>query len=71
MSRPWGLPESWRRAKRFRAPEEKHVIMAGVGGGIRILETTWRDFRRSRERAEREAERQQEARMLAQRMERA
>jgi hypothetical protein len=43
-----GLMATAKLAERFKAPEEKYLIMAVVGGAIGVLETMWRDFRRSR-----------------------
>jgi len=53
-----GLMATAKLAERFKAPEEKYLIMAVVGGAIGMLETMWRDFKTSREKAEREAERE-------------
>jgi hypothetical protein len=53
-----GLMATAKLAEKFKAPEEKYLIMAVIGGAIGMLETAWHDFRRSREKSERQEERQ-------------
>jgi hypothetical protein len=43
-----GLMATAKLAERFKAPEEKYLIMAVVGGAIGMLETMWRDHQRTR-----------------------
>jgi len=45
-------------AERIKTPEQRYLVIAAIGAGIGALETAWRDYRKSREKAEREEERQ-------------
>jgi hypothetical protein len=44
-------------AEKIKTREQWYLVMAAIGAGIGALETAWRDYRKSREKAEREEER--------------
>ena len=45
-------------AEKIKTPEQRYPVIAAIGAGIGALETAWRDYQKSRERREREAERE-------------
>ena len=52
-----GLTACSMLAERIKTPEQRYLVIAAIGAGIGAIETAWRDYRKGREKAEREAER--------------
>ena len=52
-----GLTACSMLGEKIKSPEHRYLVIAAIGAGIGALETAWLDYRRSRERQEREAER--------------
>ena len=53
-----GLTACSMLAEKIKTPEQRYLVIAAIGAGIGALETAWRDYRKSREREEREVERE-------------
>jgi hypothetical protein len=45
-------------AEKIKTPEQRYLVISAIGAGIGALKTAWQDYRKGRERQEREAERQ-------------
>jgi hypothetical protein len=54
-----GLTACSMLAEKIKTPEQRYLVIAAIGAGIGALETAWQDYRKSREREERESERKQ------------